>query len=319
MAVKHVTWKGLVPGLAALGGVLAIVLAILIFGRVGALHGKTIPMYVATTEARGILKGSDVWLEGQRVGKVTSIRFHRMHPDSGAMILIGIDVLAKYREHIRDDSHAQIRAAGTLIGEPVIYVTTGSLKAPALQRGDTIRAEPQADFEGVTSQLAIASRHFPPIIENVKTMNAGLKSARGTLGALGMDENRREIDVLKTRAGNLAERALQSNGSIAMSLREGRLMERARSVMARADSVQTVMTGATTRLGRFTRDTAMKETIADLRNEVSIVRGQLARAEGTAGRVMGDSAVFMELGRLEKELGALMADVKRNPMRYVNF
>ena len=96
-------------------------------------------------------------------------------------------------------------------------------------------------------------------------------------------------------------------------------MSRARAAMARADSVKVVMTGATTRLGRFTRDTAMRATIADIRNEVSIVRGQLASAEGTAGRILGDSAVFMELGRLERELGALMADVKRNPMRYVNF
>ena len=319
MAVKHVTWRGLIPGLAATGGIVAIVLAILIFGRVGALHGKTIPMFVATAEARGIITGSDVWLEGQRVGKVSSIQFRTLHPDSAALILIGIDVLAKYREHIRTDSHAQIRSAGTLIGEPVIYVTAGSTAGTALQARDTIRAKSQADFEGVTSQLAIASRHFPPIIENIKAMNAGLKSARGTLGALGMDENRREIDVLKTRAANLADRALQSDGTIAMSLREGQLMTRARTVMARADSVKTVMTGATTRLGRFTRDTTMTATIADIRNEVSIVRGQLAAAEGTAGRILGDSAVFMELARLERELGALMADVKRNPMRYVNF
>src|SRR5687767_8055199 len=294
MAVKRVTWRGLIPGLAAAGGVLAIVLGILIFGRVGALHGKTIPMFVAVDQARGVISGTDVWLEGQRVGKVSSIAFAKLNPDSAAKILIGIDVLAKYREHIRTDSYAQIRAAGTLIGEPVIYVTAGSTAGTALQKGDTILAKSQADFEGVTSQLAIASRHFPPIIENVKTMNAGLKSARGTLGALGMDENRREIDVLKTRASNLADRALESQGSIAMSLREGRLMSRARSAMARADSVKLVMTGATTRLGRFTRDTAMRATIADIRNEVSIVRGQLASAEGTAGRVLGDSAVFME-------------------------
>jgi hypothetical protein len=89
--------------------------------------------------------------------------------------------------------------------------------------------------------------------------------------------------------------------------------------MAQADSIQKLLNSPNTSFGRFTRDSSLKGTIADLRTEVSIVRALLANADGTAGRVLGDSAVFQQLTRLQKDLGSLMDDIKRHPLRYIAF
>lgn len=316
---RQLDWKRLVPGLIALGAVVAAALSILLFARVGALHGRTSRLYVAAGAARGVIPGTDVWLEGQRVGIVKKIRFKPSTSPVESRLLIEIDVLSSYMKQLRADSYAQVRSAGSLIGSPVVYLSIGTPSGGALANHDTIQARPQGDFEGVTSQLALASRHFPAIIANVKTLRAELGTARGSLGAAMSKDGTEQLTILKANASQISRRAFESGGSLALTFREGDVMARASRAIALADSIQMLLDAPNTSFGRFQRDTSLRGTIADLRNEVSIVRALLANADGTAGRVLGDSAVFQQLTRLQKDLGALMDDIKRHPLRYIAF
>ena len=45
----------------------------------------------------------------------------------------------------------------------------------------------------------------------------------------------------------------------------------------------------------------------------------LDESRGTAGRVLHDSAMTRELTAAEKELAAVMADLRAHPMRYIAF
>jgi hypothetical protein len=54
-----------------------------------------------------------------------------------------------------------------------------------------------------------------------------------------------------------------------------------------------------------------------VQNEVSIVRALVAEARGTAGRLMFDQAIPRQLEQVERELGTLLEDVRRNPQRYL--
>jgi hypothetical protein len=72
-------------------------------------------------------------------------------------------------------------------------------------------------------------------------------------------------------------------------------------------------------LGRFRRDSTLKAAVADIQNELSIVRAMLNDARGTAGRVKQDRAIVEALMEAERELGAIMADIRRRPFRYLNF
>lgn len=316
---RQLYWKRLIPGMIAFAAVIGSALSILLFARVGALHGKTARLYIATSSARGIIPGSDVWLEGQRIGIVKKIRFQPITAPVESRLFIEIDVLASYVKHLHTDSYAQVRSAGSLIGSPVVYLSIGPGIGKPLTNHDTIQAKAQGDFEGVTSQLALASRHFPAIIENVKTLRNELGTARGTLGAAMSKDGTEQVTILMTNASQLNRRAFESGGSLALTMREGNLMERASRAMAQADSIQQLLDSPNTSFGRFQRDSTLKKTVADLRNEVSIVRALIANADGTAGRILGDSAVFQQLTKLQKDLGALMDDIKRHPLRYIAF
>ena len=72
---RRLSWSDVRGGLIACAVLLVAVAAILRFSRVGALHGDTFLLYATVGDATGVTKGSEVWLSGQKIGKITDIRF----------------------------------------------------------------------------------------------------------------------------------------------------------------------------------------------------------------------------------------------------
>jgi len=59
--------------------------------------------------------------------------------------------------------------------------------------------------------------------------------------------------------------------------------------------------------------------VADIQTELARVRASLDESQGTAGRVLHDSAVFNALGDVQHEMSLLVADMKKHPLRYNPF
>jgi phospholipid/cholesterol/gamma-HCH transport system substrate-binding protein len=313
-------WRSLLPGIIALAAVIGGVIAVLSFARVGAIHGSTIRVYSSMAEARGVMKGTPVWLEGQPIGQVLRVDFLAPSTDSNANVLVVMELRERDAKYVRRDALAQITSGGTLIGAPVIYLGNTGSNAPLLAEGDTLRSLPQGDPEGVASRIAVASRDFPAIIANVKDLRTQLSSVHGTTGALLNDDELR-IDLVRTRGTRLANRALHGNGTVARVMNGGttRATARARHALAEVDSLRSLLTSNQSVVGRFRRDTSLMRTITSVRNEVSIAKALLDEPRGTAGRVLHDSALTRQLTSTEQELANVIADLRAHPMRYVAF
>ena len=295
-----------------------VAILVLLFARVGALHGATVMLYSKTFEARGVMKGTDVWLSGQKIGKVKNVHFLPPSADTNAHVVIAMEVLKSKLKYVRFDSRAQIRSGGTLIGSPVVYLSSTSSAARPVHDGDTLIALPQGDPEGIASRVAVASRDFPAILNNVKSLRSELGSAHGTTGAL-LNDDQLQLDVVRTRGVQLANRALKGQGTISRALASGGSTARAQTALARVDSLRALLASDRTSLGRFKRDSSLMKVTASLRDEVSIALALLNEPRGTAGRVLHDSALTTELAGVQRELGALMNDLRAHPLRYVQF
>ncbi|GAC1516844.1 MAG: hypothetical protein NVS1B4_14460 [Gemmatimonadaceae bacterium] len=308
-------------GSLALGACILALGGVLVFARVGALHGETIRLYTATSEARGIMRGTDVVLGGVRVGRVADVQFRPASVDTAHRIVVAFDVMAIARDNLRRDSYAQIRTNGSLIGNPVVYLTAGTPHAPVLANGDTVSARLQNDPEGLTSRFAVAARDFPAIIGNVKTLSAQLGAAEGTLGALSADTRDSRgtpIAAVRQRVGSFTRATFSGNGTVGLVLRDTALASRTSRVLGRADSLVRWM-NAGGPLTRARTDTTLVASLRSVQNEVSIVKHLLDEPRGTAGRALHDRAVVEELKRLEVRLGELIADAKHHPFRYAGF
>ena len=123
---RRLAWSNVRGGLIALVAIVGIAAATLKYARVGALRGDRIRLFVVVGAARGILTGSEVWLMGQKIGRVADIRFRSPgESDTLARVLVEMEVLEKYREAMHRDAVAQIRPGGSLIGAMVVYLTPG--------------------------------------------------------------------------------------------------------------------------------------------------------------------------------------------------
>jgi len=317
---RQIRWTQLLPGTIALLALVAIAAGVLLFARVGALRGDTIRLYAPTSQARGVIHGTEVWIAGQKVGLVESVRFRPPTVDTTARVVLVLTVLADYRSRIRGDSYAQIRNGGTLIGAPVVFISSGSATTPLLADGDTLATRPQSDTDRAGARFALASQDLPAIVTNLRTIGSQVSSARGSAGAiLKLDPSGRELSVFQDRAGRLTRSVTSGRGSVALAFGRGDFSARARVVAARMDSVRALLASRDGSLGRFRRDSTLVRTLTDIRAEISITRALLAEPRGTAGRVVVDSAIVNQLVQLDREVGLLIRDVKRRPLRYVAF
>ena len=222
------------PGVLCLAGLAAVVLGVLLFARVGALHGDTVPLYAATSQARGVSKGTEVWLSGVRVGVVKDVRFLPASVDTANRLVLELEVLEQYLPYVRRDSRTQIRSGGTLLGAPVVYVSGGTSTSPSVRALDTLRTAPQQDPEGLTSSFANATQEFPAVIANVRVLGAQLRGTKGTAGAILNLDDADQLTVLRGRAGALSRRAAAGRGTLALAL-GGDVDDRARRALAGLD------------------------------------------------------------------------------------
>lgn len=314
---RKLRWRNLLGGIIALLGSLSLVAAILAYGRIGALRGDTYGIYIQTNEARGILENSDVWLAGKRVGVVDAIDFRPVTTDTSKRIRLTLKILEEYRDLIRTDSYAQIRSGGRLLGEPVVYITMGTDRYPVLEPGAVLASREQADAENIASEVALASRQFPEIAQNARTLLEQARNLANQLDAAGSDEPGVAFRVVSRRAQRLTS-VVGDSGSVAQFMADSlALLERLRRIMDRTDSLGRRLQETGHTLSRFSSDSSLGREIADLRNEVSIVRALLSEARGTGGRLIFDDVLRSRVTQMERELGLLFDDVRNNPARYL--
>jgi hypothetical protein len=313
-------WRQLSIGIIALAAIVGVALAILTFGRVGTLRGKKFRLYVATDAARGVIRGSEVWLEGQKVGLVKSVAFRPATAPPKERLILALDILEKDQPRVRLNTRVQVRPGANILGDRVVYLWDGTVKTRPVVDGDTLRAFEQNDMEELSSEAALAAREFPGIIENVKLMALQLKGAEGTLGALGLDGGSSDMRRIHARATHLFSHLADSTGSFGLARdASSDFTERARRAMAQIDSIRTLFSSDQHSLGRFRRDSTVLLEITRTRTELADLRRLAASPNGTFGRLRSDSAIVRAIQRDLVAIDSLKADMKKHPLRYIAF
>ena len=315
---RKVRWRDLIVGMITAAGVIVAALLILVYGRVGLLHGSKFTLYVVTDAARGVIRGTEVWLDGQKVGVVKGVSFRTPDNPVGERLVLALSILDKDRERIRRDSRVQVRSGASIIGDRVVYIASGTTRVPGVADGDTIHAGEQADLEGMTSDAALATRELPAIVENVKLLADQLQTAQGTLGALGIEGGGRESMQLRLKTSRVMSRLSTGTFGRALNGRED-LMAHASQIMSRVDSIRALVGSDQHSLGRFRRDSTLVLEIRRARAELAEVRRLASSPNGTIGRFRADSAIVRNIHRDLAEVDSLIADVKKHPLRYIAF
>jgi phospholipid/cholesterol/gamma-HCH transport system substrate-binding protein len=312
------SWKNLSLGLVCAAAVIGAALAILVFGRVGTLRGEKFRMYVTTDAARGLIRGSEVWLDGQRIGNVAGVEFRPATASSKERLVLKLELLEKSRSLIRKNSRARIQAGTSVIAEQVVYIQSGTLASAEIADGDTLRASTQNDVESMSSDAALASRELPAILSNVKLLGTQLEATQEALSSIVGEDGR--MRVVRARAARVMAGLSGANGSLRPMLGARELvMQRAERARAQFDSIRALLASNEHSLGRFRRDSTIMLEVAHLRNEVAEIKRLAESPDGTIGRLRTDSAIVRGVHRDLALLDSLIADMKKRPLRYIAF
>ncbi len=315
----RVHWSQLRLGIASFVGVVVVAALILTFARVGSLHGDTFTLFVQTDDARGVIRGTEVWLSGQRVGLVRAVDFQPPTVTTKDRVVMRLAVLERAREQIRLNSRTQIRSGGSLISSPVVYVHTGTAQARAVGDGDTLRSEGSTDFENATATAAAVAKELPGIFDTLKIVASDLTNPNGPIGSFRRNALPRLREV-RENASQLLGSLSSNSGSIGPLLGgSDALTDRARRTLATVDSLRVFLGSGQTSFGRFRRDSTLQREIASLRTEVATLRALAASPEGSIGRFRTDSAYRQSLNSAFRQMDSLFADIKKHPLRYIAF
>ena len=312
-----VSWADLKIGIAAVIALFALVLSILLFARVGALHGDTKTIYVTTSNANGVLAGTEVWLAGQKVGLVKAIRFRPVSTDTLHRLAIQTDILANRMELLRRDSYADIRPGGNLIGSVVIYLAAGTTKAPPLRNGDTLATRLTNAMTASADQANLLGAQLNNLADSTRKMLARFSDPSGSIGAF-RSRGIGQLNSVSAIASSIHARAITGNGSIGLAYR-GRVPERIGRVFAAKDSIMLLLSSGRGNVGRFRRDSTLPREIASVHASLDSLRALFSNPHGDAARFRNDTSLKSELARVKTQLDSLMKDVKAHKMRYLSF
>jgi phospholipid/cholesterol/gamma-HCH transport system substrate-binding protein len=313
-------WQDLHIGIIAAVIVFVGAMLILVFARVGVLHGKKFTLFVTTDAARGVIRGTEVWLDGQLIGVVKGVAFRQPGVNPTDRLVLVLEVLESARPHIRQNTRVQIRGGTSFIGDQVVALRSGTTNARGVADGDTIHAGQQTDFESVASDAALASRQLPAIIGNVRLLMARLHTAEGSLGAFGVEGGGAQMEGVLASTGRLMNRLMGSRGTVALGYDSaGALRTQAQRIMAQADSIRALVTSNEHSLGRFRRDSTLVREVGRIRDELREVERLADSPQGTIGRARTDSAIARNVHRDLVAFDSLFLDLKKHPLRYIAF
>jgi phospholipid/cholesterol/gamma-HCH transport system substrate-binding protein len=313
----RLSWSKLVPGLIALTVLVVVVGGVLMFAGIGQIRGEKLHLYVLTNQARGVMRGTEVWIAGQKVGLVEDVDFRPPSNDSLGRLVVAISMRKRDADQIRRDSRAQVRAGASLIAPVVVFISTGSPGSPRVREGDTIQARAQSDLGLAGVKLTAAAAELAPIMTDARTVVSTVRSPRGTLGAFLSEGLGSDIGRLRAQVSRLRRRMGGDGGAAKQGMSAA--MARARVAMARADSIRTLVASTNSSFGRFRRDSTLGSTVASVRDELTRLKQELAENDGTLARASSDSALTRSIAGAQREMAELFADIRRRPLRYVSF
>jgi hypothetical protein len=314
---RKLHWRELTAGIIAVAVIAVLTIVTLVFARVGGLHGKKVTLYVVTDAAKGVLPGTEVWLAGQEAGLVKDVSFRPPSTDMLERLIIRTEFLETALPSVRQDSYAQIRPAGSLIGKSIVFIAAGSATSPPLHDGDTIFTRRKARVGDLESDVATVGPALDLLVEGLSELDTKLKSPVGTIGnarARGMPH----MPEIRGHVSSMASKASRGNGTIGLATRT-HLMARASHVMAATDSIRTLMSSNKGSLGRFRRDTTLATKANGVLAELDTLMLLASNPVGSMEAAHPDSSLTKELSRTHVLLASLIRDIKKHPSRYINF
>ena len=256
--------------------------------------GRT--FYSIYDDVNGLEPTSAITINGFRVGRVESIKFH---PDLSGRLIVKLQIEHKFQ--FSKNAIAKVYSPDLLGGKAVSIDI--SKKGELAHYGDTL---PSALERGITDTF---SDRFDPIKAKIEHMVVNLDTTLNKISKLLSEQNRENISQtiieLEKMSQSLNGHLNENTGDVSKLINT--IDQTLRRFSSLADNVNGVNFKST--LDQFNK------AVMRLDNTLN----KIEKSEGSLGLLVNDKRLYKNLEGASLELKELLKDLKENPKRYVHF
>jgi phospholipid/cholesterol/gamma-HCH transport system substrate-binding protein len=295
--------------------------AVFYFGITGTTLAHRAKVRAAFDNVFGLAQGSPVEMAGVVVGQVD--RFELPDLKTGLVtVTLTIDRSALQRLGQSSEAFASSHA---LVGQRFIGLTMRPPDESPLPEGSWVRTRPTPEMEDITSRANHTLEQAEALLRDLRSVagTAGriattIDEGQGTLGHLVHDDSL--FGALAATAENtraFSDEAVRGHGALAVLSGDPKVGRDIRSGIGALAGTATDLRAGKGVLGRLTSDESDAARVDRVLANLDTVTDRLASAHGTLGALINDPAVLDRLNGLLGQVDSLVADVRRNPRRYL--
>jgi ABC-type transporter Mla subunit MlaD len=314
VATKNSTADPARRGYYILAGLIAAAILIFNMDAIAELGRRDLTIVALLEEAPGVRAGTDVWVEGVRVGRVRNVA---MVQENGAP-LAALDLRIQARSRALVTTGSDVRAARRrFIGDPVVRISAGRPGDPPIQTGDTIRGQPRLTAEALLAEAA----NLPLVLDSLREA-AALVQAQFERSHSRIDRLGRQLQLTMDAAGALSEQL--DGGSLGPMLDGGTgLPSRARALRIRLTALAQGLTEVTERYGPDLEDglaariQGLAERSRSVQATLAALEAQIEEGDGFIGRFQQDTALQVAVRGVQLQIDSLVAEASSIALRMI--
>jgi len=280
-------------GLIVTAAIVVTVLGSLWLARGGLSKGY--PLYAKFPWGAGLKQGQPVLLVGVNVGYVDQVDLHQ----DGTLVTT-LRIQKNYQVPVT--SKATVVPNG-IFGDMAIAVTPSRPDPRSFKPGDTIPVGPS------TPGIAELTSKADSITRSVNAMTSALEHEMVAGG--GIRDLRNTISATNRMVNDFAAVASEQSRQLTATMTS---LRRATSAIDPAKVDSTITNFRTASANLATMSTDLKQTSSKL----DAIIAKIDSGNGSAAKLLNDPGVYNDVRQLLQRMDSLVADIKKNPKRYIN-
>ena len=280
-------------GLVITAAIVVTVLGSLWLARGGLSKGY--PLYAKFPWGAGLKQGQPVLLVGVNVGYVDEVELHQ-----DGILVTTLRIQKQYNVPLT--SKAAVVPNG-IFGDMAVAVTPSRPDPRSFKPGDTIPIGPStpgiADLTSKADSITRSVNAMTTALEREMVAGGGIRDLRNTIAAT----NR----MVNEFAAVASEQSRQLTATMTALRRATTAID-----PAKVDSTITNFRTASSNMAAMSAD--LKATSSRL----DAILAKVDSGPGSAAKLLNDPGVYNDVRGLLQRMDSLLADIKRNPKRYIN-
>ena len=336
---RSLAWSELKIGVLTIFAIVIVAITIFMLTGGKGFFWERYSLKTRFTNVAGLKPGSPVRVAGKEIGTVTEIDF------AAEQIDVTFQVNKEIRHLITGESSATLGSV-SLLGEGAVDITPSTVGTPVPEWGYVKTGRTPAQIADITEQASQGMAMLNRLV-------AGLSAGQGTVGKLLTDDRLyQQLQEFSAAANQMARSVQQGRGTVGRLLNDPQTANALEASMKNVEAVTKRLAAGEGSLGKLLKDDAFSQSLTAATGNMQTLTDRINRGEGTLGKLVTDDSVFKRLdsvtsrlddlvnrlnqgegtaGQLLKdkqlyenmnktvtEMQALLADIRRDPKKYLN-